>query len=292
MRLLWIVLIALMSPLLSAGERIKVLASFSILADITRNIGGSHVELTSIVGPDGDAHVYEPTPDDARRVLDADLIIENGLHFEPWLERLRASTDSQAPVVRASQGVIARTIREGEAESPDPHAWNNLANGKIYASNIGNALEQADPANAEHYRRNLAAYLQDLDDLLIETRARFEAVPAGSRRVVTSHDAFGYLGQAYGIDFVAPQGMSTEHEPSAREVADLIALIRREHITAVFIENIKDPRLLQQIASEAGAKIGGTLYSDALAGSGPARTYLGLYRHNVETITQALAADE
>ncbi|WP_028239344.1 metal ABC transporter substrate-binding protein [Stutzerimonas azotifigens] len=289
MRLIVVFLMLMVSPILSAAERVKVLTSFSILADITRNIGGAEIELTNLVGPDSDAHLYETTPDDARRVAAADLIIVNGLNFEPWLDRLATSTGANGKVVQASQGVIPRTLEEDGQQIPDPHAWNNLANAKIYAGNIAKALARVDPAHAERYRANLEAYLSQIDALLIETRERFGGLPAGSHRIVTSHDAFGYLGQAYGIDFIAPQGLSTEHEPSAREVADLIGLIRSEGIKAVFVENIKDARLLEQIADETGARIGGTLYSDALASEGPASAYLGLYRHNVETITRALA---
>ncbi|WP_409277198.1 metal ABC transporter substrate-binding protein [Pseudomonas defluvii] len=289
MRPLIVVLMLLLSPLLSAAERIKVVTSFSILADITRQIGGDQVEVINIVGPDSDAHVYETTPDDARHVLQARLVVENGLNFEPWLDRLLKTTGSQAQVVRASQGVLPRTLEEEGQTIPDPHAWNSLANAKIYAANIAKALETVDAGNAQAYRSHLAAYQQQIDALLAEVRKSFAALPANSRRIVTSHDAFGYLGQAYGIEFLAPQGLSTEQEPTAKDVASIITMIKRDKIKAVFIENIKDSRLLQQIADDTGAKIGGTLYSDALAAEGPASTYLGMYRQNVQTLTQALA---
>ncbi|WP_409281664.1 metal ABC transporter substrate-binding protein [Pseudomonas defluvii] len=289
MRPLIVVLMLLLSPLLSAAERIKVVTSFSILADITRQIGGDQVEVINIVGPDSDAHVYETTPDDARHVLQARLVVENGLNFEPWLERLLKTTGSQAQVVRASQGILPRTLEEEGQTIPDPHAWNSLANAKIYAANIAKALETVDAGNAQAYRSHLAAYQQQIDALLAEVRKSFAALPANSRRIVTSHDAFGYLGQAYGIEFLAPQGLSTEQEPTAKDVASIITMIKRDKIKAVFIENIKDSRLLQQIADDTGAKIGGTLYSDALAAEGPASTYLGMYRQNVQTLTQALA---
>ena len=289
MRLSLFLIILLLSPVLSAAERVKVVTSFSILADITKHVGGEHVEITNLVGPDSDAHVYEVTPNDATHVASADLIIENGLHFEPWLDRLVSSTDTQAKVIRASQGIIPRSLEEDGHAVPDPHAWHSLANAKLYASNIAKALEQVDPEHAKDYRGSLAVYSKQIDALLLEVGKRFAALPPGNRKIVTSHDAFGYLGQAYGITFVAPQGLSTEREPSAREVAELITLIKKAGIKAVFIENIKDTRLLQQIADETGAGIGGTLYSDALAAEGPASSYLGMYRLNVETITQALA---
>ncbi|MFG0540412.1 MULTISPECIES: metal ABC transporter substrate-binding protein [Pseudomonas] len=289
MRPLIVVLMLLLSPLLSAAERIKVVTSFSILADITRQIGGDQVQVINIVGPDSDAHVYETTPDDARHVLQARLVVENGLNFEPWLDRLIKTTGSQAQVVRASQGILPRTLDEEGQTIPDPHAWNSLANAKIYAANIAKALEAVDADNAQAYRSHLAAYQQQIDALLAEVKKSFAALPANNRRIVTSHDAFGYLGQAYGIEFLAPQGLSTEQEPTAKDVASIISMIKRDKIKAVFIENIKDSRLMRQIADDTGAKIGGTLYSDALAAEGPASTYLGMYRQNVQTLIQALA---
>ncbi|MFJ4048004.1 metal ABC transporter substrate-binding protein [Pseudomonas hunanensis] len=289
MRPLIVVLMLLLSPLLSAAERIKVVTSFSILADITRQIGGDQVQVINIVGPDSDAHVYETTPDDARHVLQARLVVENGLNFEPWLDRLIKTTGSQAQVVRASQGILQRTLDEEGQTIPDPHAWNSLANAKIYAANIAKALEAVDADNAQAYRSHLAAYQQQIDALLAEVKKSFAALPANNRRIVTSHDAFGYLGQVYGIEFLAPQGLSTEQEPTAKDVASIISMIKRDKIKAVFIENIKDSRLMRQIANDTGAKIGGTLYSDALAAEGPASTYLGMYRQNVQTLIQALA---
>lgn len=291
MRPLIVVLMLLLSPLLSAAERIKVVTSFSILADITREIGGDQVQVINIVGPDSDAHVYETTPDDARNVLQASLVVENGLNFEPWLDRLIKTTGSQAQVVRASQGILPRTFDEEGQTIPDPHAWNSLANAKIYAANIAKALEAVDADNAQAYRSHLAAYQQQIDALLAEVKKSFAALPANNRRIVTSHDAFGYLGQAYGIEFLAPQGLSTEQEPTAKDVASIISMIKRDKIKAVFIENIKDSRLMRQIADDTGAKIGGTLYSDALAAEGPASTYLGMYRQNVQTLIQALAGE-
>ncbi|MFP6849229.1 MAG: metal ABC transporter substrate-binding protein [Pseudomonas sp.] len=288
MRKLLVFCTLLLSFSVSAAERIKVVTSFSILADITRNIGGDYIELSNIVGPDGDAHVYEVTPKDARKVQDANLIIENGLHFEPWLDRLVASTETAATVIKASNGVIPRSLEEDGETIPDPHAWNNLANATIYAANITKALMEADRAHAAQYQHNHDVYLKKIKALLVHVDKTFHNLPAGNRRIVTSHDAFGYMGQAYGIQFIAPQGLSTEREPSAAEVAALIRQIRQDKIKAVFVENIKDARLLKQIAEESGAHIGGTLYSDALAAEGPASTYLGLYKSNVDTLDKAL----
>ncbi|GBL60504.1 ABC transporter substrate-binding protein [Pseudomonas citronellolis] len=285
-----LLLFAFCLPLsLPAAEKPRVVTSFSILADMTRAVGGEHIQLNNLVGPDSDAHTYETTPDDARAVRQAQLVVENGLGFEPWLDRLVKSTETRAQVIQASHGVIPRSLEEDGQTIPDPHAWNNLANADIYVDNIAKALEKLDPANAADYRRNAEAYLKQAHELLAYAKGKLGNLPADRRTLVTSHDAFGYLGQAYGLKLLAPQGLSTEREASATEVAELIRQIREQHIRAVFVENIKDPRLMQRIAEESGAKIGGTLHSDALASEGPASTYLGLYRSNVDTLYQALA---
>lgn len=285
-----LLLFAFCLPLsLPAAEKPRVVTSFSILADMTRAVGGEHIQLNNLVGPDSDAHTYETTPDDARAVRQAQLVVENGLGFEPWLDRLVKSTETRAQVIQASHGVIPRSLEEDGQTIPDPHAWNNLANADIYVDNIAKALEKLDPANAADYRRNAEAYLKQAHALLAYAKDKLGNLPADRRTLVTSHDAFGYLGQAYGLKLLAPQGLSTEREASATEVAELIRQIREQHIRAVFVENIKDPRLMQQIAEESGAKIGGTLHSDALASEGPASTYLGLYRSNIDTLYQALA---
>jgi zinc/manganese transport system substrate-binding protein len=179
-------------------------------------------------------------------------------------------------------------LDEDGHQVPDPHAWQNLANAEIYVQNIAKALSQADPANATYYGSRRDAYLAQIRSLLSEARAGLGQLPAAQRNIVTSHDAFGYLGQAYNLNFIAPQGLSTEDEPSAAEVAALIRQIRADGVRAVFVENIRDPRLIQQIAAEGGAKVGGTLYSDALASAGPASSYLGMFRHNLDTLLAAL----
>ena len=288
-----LVLFSLLLPLslstASAAEKLQVVTSFSILADLTHQIGGEHIQITNMVGPDADAHTYEPTPDDAKALLKAKLIIKNGLGFEPWLDRLVTSTETRTPVITASRGVIPRTLDEEGETIPDPHAWHNLANIELYVSNITKALIAADPANKADYERNSLTYLKQIYNLLAEAKAKLGSLPPGNRKIVTSHDAFGYLGQAYGIDFMAPQGLSTEREPSAAEVAALITQIRQAKVKAVFVENIKDARLLKQIAEESGAHIGGTLYSDALAAEGPVSTFAGLFEYNLNTLHEALS---
>ena len=283
-------LIALLLPLsLPAADKPQVVTSFSILADLTRAVGGEHIVLTNLVGPDEDAHVFEPSPEHARTLLQADLIIANGLGFEPWLERLLASSEARGRRIDASQGVLPLWLEEDGEKVADPHAWQSLSNAEIYVRNITQALSQLDPAHADAYAANRDAYLAKLHSLLKTANARIADLPASQRKVVTSHDAFGYLGQAWQLQFIAPQGLSTHDEPSAAEVAALIRQLRSEGVRAVFVENIRDPRLLQQIADEAGARVGGTLYSDALASQGPASTYLGMFQHNLDTLLTALA---
>ncbi|SFH23393.1 metal ABC transporter substrate-binding protein [Pseudomonas sp. NFACC45] len=289
MRVLLVLFSLMLSLSTSAAEKLQVVTSFSILADMTQEVGGEHIQITNLVGPDADAHTYEPTPDDAKALLRAKLIIKNGLGFEPWLDRLITSTETSAAVISASRGVIPRSLDEDGETVPDPHAWHNLANAELYIRNITKALETADPAHKADYERNSQAYLKKIYALLADAKAKLGALPPGNHRIVTSHDAFGYMGQAYGIEFIAPQGLSTERDPSAADIAALITQIRKAKVKAVFMENIKDARLLKQIAAESGAHIGGTLYSDALAASGPASTFIGLFEYNLNTLYEALS---
>ncbi|MBS7662681.1 metal ABC transporter substrate-binding protein [Pseudomonas lalucatii] len=288
MRTLIALFTLLASLSLAAAEKLQVITSFSILADITQQIAGDRIELHNLVGADADAHVYAPSAEDAKAVLDADLIIANGLGFEPWLDRLIASSDAAGTRIDASSGVLALMLDEDGHQVADPHAWQNLANAEIYVSNIAKALSQADPAHATYYTARRDAYLGEIRALLSEARTGLGQLPQAQRSIITSHDAFGYLGQAYGLKFIAPQGLSSEDQPSAAEVAALIRQIRADGVRAVFVENIRDPRLIQQIAAEGGAKVGGTLYSDALASEGPASSYLGMFKHNLDTLLAAL----
>ena len=284
-----LIALALWLPLsLETAEKLQVVTSFSILADLTREVGGEHIELTNLVDADADAHVYEPSADDAKALLRADLIIANGLGFEPWLERLLASSEPKGKRIDASAGVVPLMLDEDGEAVPDPHAWQSLTNAEIYVRNIAKALGELDPANLNVYIERRDAYLARLHALLKKADAQIAGLPTSQRKVVTSHDAFGYLGQAWQLKFIAPQGLSTHDEPSAAEVAALIRQIRSEGVRAVFVENIRDPRLIRQIADEAGAKVGGTLYSDALASAGPASTYLGMFEHNLDTLMAAL----
>jgi zinc/manganese transport system substrate-binding protein len=277
-------------------EKPKVVATFSILADLAKNVGGDRVEVSSLVGPDGDAHVYAPTPADGRRLADAALVVANGLKLEGWMGRLIRSSGTKARIVEAAKGVLPIKAEEhghdhgGHAEV-NPHAWQSVANAKIYVANIRDGLIAADPAGKASYEANAAAYLARLDELDAEIRAAVGRIPRDRRKIITSHDAFGYFQKAYGIAFVAPQGVSTEAEASAKDVGRIIQQIRRERIPAVFLETITDPRLAERIAKESGAKVGGRLYSDALsAPDGPAGTYIDMMRHNIRALGAALSS--
>jgi zinc/manganese transport system substrate-binding protein len=287
------------APLL-AQDKVPVVATFSILGDFVGNVGGERIALSTLVGPNGDGHVYSPTPADARKIKEAKVAFVNGLKFEGWITRLVRSSGTKAKVIEASKGV--RTIKVAESSPAhdhgdhshagdiDPHAWQSVGNAKVYVGNIRDALIAADPAGQEAYAANATAYLARLDELEREVKEIVAKIPPDRRRVITSHDAFGYFADAYGVAFVAPQGVSTDAEASARDVARIIQQMRKEKIAAVFLENVSDPRLTKRIADETGAKVGGTLYSDALSdASGPAATYIDMVRHNARTLAAALA---
>jgi len=301
-----------------AADKVKTVASFSILGDMVRQVGGDRVEVVTLVGPDGDAHVFSPTPADAKTLAGAEIFFVNGLGFEGWMERLEKSSGFPGKTVVASQGVKPLTMSEEEGhhhgeeakdehehedhakgedhddeaeEVTDPHAWQDLANGKIYVANIRDGLIAADPDGKAIYEANAVTYLDAIAKEEEAVKQALAALPEARRKIITSHDAFGYFGAAYGLEIVAPEGVSTESEASAQDVAKIIRQIKAEKIPAVFLENVTDHRLLDQIARETGAKIGGTLYSDALSGpDGPAPTYLDMFRHNVGTLTAALSS--
>ena len=275
-----------------AQDKLHVIASFSILGDLVKNVGGERLQVGTLVGPNGNAHVYAPSPGDAKSVADAKLVFVNGLGFEGWIDRLVKASGTKAPIIVATKGIKPRERAGagGHDHGPaDPHAWQSVANAKVYVANIRDALIAADPAGKDVYAANAAAYLAKLDALEQEVRDVIAKVPADRRRVITSHAAFGYFQDAYGVRFTAPQGVSTEAEASAKDVAAIITQIKQQKIPAVFLENVTDPRLVQQIARETGAKIGGTLYSDALTDAkGDATTYVDLIRHNLKQLAAAL----
>ena len=292
---------------------IRVVATFSILADMASRIAGEHSAVSTLVGPGGDPHVYQPTPAAARAVSQAHVLVVNGLDFEGWLERLIEASDFGGVRVVATAGIKPIAFERGDGDhnrdgqedgsaedhgddhhghhhgATDPHAWQSLQHAVVYVDNITAALAKADPENASAYYRNRATYVAEIEALDAEIRGMFAELPPSSRTVVTSHDAFQYFGRDYGLTFIAPQGLSTASEASAKNVVRLIELIRSLGIRAVFTENVADPRPLERIANETGAVVGGTLYPGTLSGpDGPAPTYLDMMRHNAKTLTEGL----
>jgi zinc/manganese transport system substrate-binding protein len=264
-------------------------ASFSILGDMVHEVGGDRVAVTTIVGPNADTHVYEPKPQDAVALGQAQVFFVNGLGFEGWLDRLVEATGFTGAVVTVSEGVKTHTMDDEGEVITDPHAWQSLGNGQLYVANIAKGLCAVDAAGCATYEANAAAYSSQLAALDAEVKAAIAAVPEADRKVITTHDAFGYFGEAYGVSFMAPEGISTESEASAADVAKLIEQVRSEGVKALFIENMSDPRLVEQIAHETGAKLGGALYADALSepdeGAG---TYLDMFKHNIALLVPAL----
>ncbi|TIC86960.1 metal ABC transporter solute-binding protein, Zn/Mn family [Crenobacter intestini] len=275
-----------------AAAPMPVVASFSILADLTREVGGERVDVVPLVGADQDAHVYQPRPADVKKLGAAKVFVVNGLGYEGWVSRLAKTSGFKGVNIVATQGV--KPLQAGHDDhghdhgGVDPHAWHDPKRVVQYVKNIEAGLAKADPAGRDYYRTRAAAYTQKVEAADAWAAKAFAAVPAAQRKVLTSHDAFAYLGDRYQIRFLSPRGVSTEAEASAKTVATLIRQVRQDKVKAVFVENMSDPRLIEQLSREAGVKVGGRLYSDALAGSAPANSYLGLFRTNVGAIVSAL----
>ena len=282
--------LALLGTPAHAADPLPVTASFSILGDLVRVVGAEWVAVTTLVGPDEDAHVFEPKPSDVKTILGSKLLVTNGLGFEPWAGKLAKSAGYKGESVIASKGVKGRAMADehGHAES-DPHAWQNPNNVVLYVRNIAAGLSRVDPAGASAYQANAEAYVKELQALDSWAKEQFATIPAEKRKVITSHDAFGYFAAHYGIKFLAPQGVSTEAEPSAKQVAQLIRQLQREKIKAVFVENMTNPKLLAQLSKDAGVTVGTALYADALSAPGkPGSTYLQMVRHNVTQLAAGM----
>ncbi|WP_339934789.1 metal ABC transporter solute-binding protein, Zn/Mn family [Vreelandella glaciei] len=308
-------------PAAMANERVQVVTSFSILADMVENVGGDHVDVTSLVAADGDAHVYSPSPGDARSLANADLVVFNGLLFEGWMERLISASDYSGALVTATDGIEARAFAEHEEHddhghdehgheehghddhghddhaddhaghdhgNQDPHAWQDMHQAGVYVANIRDGLVAADADNADAYRANAEQYLQEMAEVDAEIRALIDEIPA-STSVITGHDSFGYFSSAYGVNFLSPVGLSTEADPSGASMAALVDVIEQENVKALFHENMTNQSIITQLAEETGLPIAGTLYADALAAEGEASTYLGMMRHNAQVLHEALA---
>lgn len=320
---------ALSASAAHAQEPLQVVTSFSILDDMVETIGGDHVAVTSLVGPDGDVHAFSPKPSDAQSLADADLIVVNGLQLEGWIDRLIDASEYDGDIVVASDGIKTRAFEghdheEGHGEhghdahgaddhdeghehedhdhaaagehhhhgDTDPHAWQDLENGEQYARNIRDALVKLDPDNADDYRASAEQYISEMETLDEQSKQRMSEIPQDDRLIITSHDAFGYFADAYGLELLSPVGINTLAEPSASDMAELTQQIESSHAKALFLENMSNPALINQLHEETGVAIGGTLYADALTADGEGSTYLGMFRHNVDTLIDALTAED
>lgn len=279
-----------LSAMPASAETLKVVASFTVLADVVKQVGGEHVKVTSLVGPNGDPHEFEPSPADAKSLNAAKVTFVSGEGLEGWMDRLISASGYKGQPVVVSEGINTRTMEEDGRTVTDPHVWNNPVNVKVWVANIEKALSSTDPADAGAFKANAESYSKTLDQLDAYARSKFEAIPADRRKVLTSHDAFGYFGREYGVGFLAPLGVSTESEASAADVAKLIEQIKAEHVKTYFFENSNDPRLVKQVANATGAKPGGELYVESLSDAkGPASTYEKMFRYNVNQIAAAMA---
>ena len=282
--------IALIFSNTATARTLHVVASFSILADVVKQVGGEQVIVKSLVPPDGDPHEFEPSPDDARILKEADIVFLSGEGLEVWFQRLVKASGYRGPTIIASTGIDTMSMIEDGKSVTDPHVWNSARNVIVWANNIEKALSAASPEDTVNFRSNASSYAQRLEELDTYATTQVKSVPLANRKVLTSHDAFGYFSRAYGVSFVSPIGLSTESEPSAGEVAKLIEQIKREGVKVYFIENSNDPRLVKQIALATGAKPGGKLYVESLSAvDGPAATYVALFRYNVEQIIAAIS---
>lgn len=276
--------LVMFSPALLA-KTVTTVASFTVLADIVQQVGGEHVKVTSLVGRDGDPHAFQPSPKDSLALNKADVVFVSGLGLEGWMDRLVTASGYQGKVITASDGINTRSMEEEGQKVTDPHAWNSAKNGAVYARNVMEALIAADPQDKAYFEQRGNAYIQKLEKLDAWAKQTFASVPESKRKVLTSHDAFGYFGAEYGVNFLSPVGFSTEAEASASEVGSLIQQLKQEKIKTYFIENQTDPRLVKQIAAASDARPGGVLYPEALSEEGgPAATYEAAFKHNVETL--------
>ena len=297
-RLVWPVVAACMlvtGPALAEDKPVAV-ATFSILADLTQRVAGDHVRVLTLVGPNGDAHVFEPGAKQSAELAEADLLIANGLGFEPWLQRLEDASGFKGKLILASDGVTPLAAEEESEEEEgqlhegaDPHAFQDLSNTQIYVANIAKGLSEAAPDHAADFKANADKLTAEIAALDQQLKADFGAIPQEKRRILTSHDAFHYFGRAYGIEFVSVQGLSTEAEPTADDLVKVVRQARDGHLSAIFLENMSDPRLAEMVAQESGVRVGGELYADALSDpSGPAPDYLSLIRYNARQLLAAM----
>ncbi|NEJ17599.1 metal ABC transporter substrate-binding protein [Rhizobium leguminosarum bv. trifolii] len=279
-----------LSAMPASAEMLKVVASFTVLADVVKQVGGEHVKVTSLVGANGDPHEFEPSPADAKNLNAAQVTFVSGEGLEGWMDRLITASGYKGKPVTVSEGINTRTMEEDGEKITDPHVWNSPVNVKVWVANIEKALSSADPTDAAAFKANAEKYTRTLDELNAYAHTKFDKLADDRRKVLTSHDAFGYFGREYNVSFLAPLGLSTESEASAADVAKLIEQIKGEHVKAYFFENSNDPRLVKQVAKATGAEPGGELYVESLSDAkGPAPTYEKMFKYNVDQLAAAMA---
>ncbi len=273
----------------ASAKTLDVVASFTVLADVVNEVGGKNVEVKTLVGPNGDPHEFEPSPDDARNLKAADLVFVSGDGLEGWMDRLITASGYKGTPITVSDGINTRTMEEDGKTVTDPHVWNSPVNVMVWVDNIEKALAAADPEDAATFKQNAESYRKQLKSLDVYAHEKLDPVPDDKRKILTSHDAFGYFGREYKVKFLAPIGFSTETEASAADVAKLIDQIKAENVKVYFFENSNDPKLVKQVASATKAQPGGELYVEALSDQkGPASTYIKMFRYNVNQIASAL----
>jgi zinc/manganese transport system substrate-binding protein len=277
-----------------AADKPRVVATFSVIGDMVRNVAGDRVELTTIVGPGGDTELYQPTAADAGAVARAQVLFMNGLNdqFEPWLEPLLKKADFKGTKVVVSRGAKILTAEDEhtsdgreKAAAIDQHAWLDTRNGTVYVKNIAEALARADAANAASYREAAARYTKEIEAAGEWARAEMKTVPAAKRRVISSHDSLQYLAKEFAITLISIHGWTNDTEPSAAQLAALARQIKQERVRALFLDNMTDPRATERVAQETGVTIAGTIYGDALSKpGGEADSYIKMLRHNIAVL--------
>lgn len=272
----------------NSSDKIKTVSTISIINDMVKNIGGDKVETHLICAIGTDPHSYIPKPSDPREISKSDIVFNNGIGLEHWIEQMIRNAGGDRPVIIVSEGITP--IRdEAGFEDPDPHAWFDLENAQVYAKNIASGLIAIDPENESYYQANLERYLSELDEAHNWAKQQISEIPQVARVLITSHDAFRYFGKTYGLEVHGLQGISTESKPRTEDVKNIIDLIKEKNLKAVFIETTVNPALLQQITNETGAVIGGTLYSDSIGEPGSdGETFINAFKSNVSKIKNAL----
>ncbi len=284
---LLLTLLASFTPSYAYAAKLRVVVTFSVLGDIVSRIGGDNIEVTTLVGPNADAHAFEPTPEAVKALENADLVVVNGISFEGWMGRLIVSSGYSGPVVVAAKNVTSLAVND--KLDLDPHAWQSISNVQTYIDNIRDAFIEADRPHSAKYKENAELFARELQGLEYWIKQQINSVPEDKRVVITTHDAFQYFGRYYGVRFLAPAGVTNESSPSAANLAKIEDQMRKEQIRAVFFENVNDDKLMKQLQQDVGAFIGGTLYTDALSGpNGPAPTYIAMMKHNVTQLVAGM----